>query len=314
MIVPAHRAEKTIQSCLHAIFSSGFARESVLVVNDGSPDRTGDIAHETGVRVLTHETPRRPSGARNSGVANTDGEILVFIDSDVIVHPGMRARLESHFSDPSLTGVIGSYDDLCGGTVVSRYRNLLHHLTHQAAAGPTPTFWSGIGALRRSAFDAAGGFNSEWEDIEDVELGLRVSATGGRILLDPDMLGTHLKEWTLQSMFRTDLLGRAVPWTRLLRSGRVGIGTLNTAWPHRVSGASACLAFITLPAAVFDVRLLWLTAAAFVVFIVVNVGFLRRLAEIGGPFFALRALPFHALHYTAAVLGYARVRIFERQD
>lgn len=311
VIVPAHRAETTIEQCLTALFDAGFARDSVLVVDDGSPDRTGEIAENLGVVVRRHPTPKRPAGARNSGANGADAAILLFVDSDVVVHPGLRARIQAQFRDPTIDAVIGSYDDRPGGPVVSRYRNLLHHLTHQEAAGETPTFWSGIGAIRREVFETAGGFDPAWEDIEDVELGLRVTEADGRILLDPELLGTHLKIWTVRSMFRTDLWGRAVPWTRLIRDGRLNFQTLNAGRKHRVSAVCVLVAILSLLAALIDPRMLWLSLAASLAFVAVNLPMLVRLQQIGGVGFALSTLPFHALHYAAALLGYAKVRLFE---
>lgn len=311
VIVPAHRAEDTIGPCLTALFAAGFPPGSVLVVDDASPDGTGAVARSLGVDVRRNETPLRPARARNAGAAGARAEILLFVDSDVVVHPGLRDRLAAHFRDPTLSAVIGSYDDRPGGPVVSRYRNLLHHLTHHEAAGETPTFWSGIGAMRRDVFEAAGGFDPAWEDIEDVELGLRVTEAGGRILLDPGLQGTHLKIWTARSMFRTDLWGRAVPWTRLIRAGRLDFRTLNAARKHRVSALCVLLAVVSLPLALFEPRLLWGTLAVAAVFLAVNLPMLRRLGRIGGIGFAVRTLPFHALHYLAAILGYAKVRLLE---
>lgn len=312
VIVPAHRAESTIDACLSALLAAGFETDSILVVDDGSPDRTGEKAHAHGVRVKRHETPQRPAAARNSGAAEVvDADVLVFVDSDVVVHPGLRDRLLAHFGDAELSAVIGSYDDRPGGSLVSRYRNLLHHMTHQQAAGPITTFWSGLGAMRRSAFDGAGGFDPAWEDIEDVELGLRVTEAGGRIRLDPDMQGTHLKEWTVRSMVRTDLWGRAVPWTRLIREGRLGSRELNASLAHRLSALSVLAVLAALPVALLDARALWPATAAVIAFVVLNLPLLRLMARTGGSRLALASLPFHALHYLAAVTGYAKVRLFE---
>jgi glycosyltransferase involved in cell wall biosynthesis len=313
VIVPAHRAEATIGRCLTALFAAGFPPDAVLVVDDGSPDRTGEIARETGVEVRRNETPKRPAEARNSGAEGSEADILLFVDSDVVVHPGLRDRIVAHFTDPTLSAVIGSYDDRPAGPVVSRYRNLLHHVTHQDAAGETRTFWSGIGAMRRSVFEAVEGYDPEWEDIEDVELGLRVTEAGGRILLDPDMLGTHLKTWTVRSMFRTDLWGRAVPWTRLIAEGRLDFQTLNAALKHRVSALCVLVAFLSLPAVLISVQFVWLLLGALIVFLGVNLRMLQRFARIDGIGFAASTLPYHALHYVAAILGYAWVRLFDRR-
>ncbi len=315
VIVPAHQAEATLGLCLDAIFAAGFARQEVLVIDDGSRDATSAVAASKGVRVIRNDIAQRPAKARNRGAAEAGGDVLVFIDSDVVVHPGLRNALLHHFKDPSLVGVIGSYDAAPDApSVVSRYRNLLHHATHQDAAGDTPTFWSGLGAMRRDAFEAAGGYDSSWEDIEDVELGLRVTAAGGRILLDPTLQGTHLKDWTVRGMMKTDIYGRAVPWTRLMLSGRLARGVMNTSAANRVSALSV----VAVPA-MLVLSLLWpaamqLAVIAAAAFLIANGRLLWRLARAGGAGFALQALPYHVLHYVAALTGYAKVRLFERSS
>ena len=313
VIIPAFRAEETLGECLEALLKSGFKPQEVTVVDDGSPDKTGDIARTFGVQVITNSKPSRPARARNKGASGAEGDILVFVDADVLVHEGLRERLIAHFADPEITAVIGSYDDMpAAPSVVSRYRNILHHATHQDAAGEIGTFWSGLGAVRRTAFEASGGFEPDWEDIEDVELGLRLVANGGRIRLDPDMLGKHLKDWTLGSMFRTDLFGRAVPWTRLMQSGRMPFGTLNTSRSHTVSAASVVLAAAAVPFAFFWPTAWWAVAVAVVAFVGSNLRLIQRLARSGGGVFAIQALPYHAIHYVAGLLGFAKVFLLER--
>jgi hypothetical protein len=79
---------------------------------------------------------RQPSG-RNRGARQARGEIIVFVDSDVRVHPDAFARIRKAFGDdPELTALFGAYDDdpACRQTV-SQFRNLLHHHVHRRAAG-----------------------------------------------------------------------------------------------------------------------------------------------------------------------------------
>ena len=96
-----------------------------------------------------------------------------------------RRRVHAHprgvrRADPGLVAVFGSYDDdPPADGAVSTFRNLLHHHVHQAAAGPASTFWAGLGALRRDAFLASGGFDERRypaSSVEDIELGMRLSA------------------------------------------------------------------------------------------------------------------------------------------
>jgi GT2 family glycosyltransferase len=310
VVIPAHQAESTLDACISGVLESGFARGELLVVDDGSTDRTAAIARSHDVRVLSNATPLRPARARNRGVEAVTARVVLFVDADVVLRGGVRARLSAHFRDPAVHAVIGSYDDRPdAGSVVSDYRNLLHHYVHQRAGGRSDTFWTGIGAVRRDEFLRLGGLRPDWENIEDVEFGLRLTGAGGTILLDPAIQGTHLKVWTPRSMFRTDLHGRAVPWTRLLRSGAAPAGRLNTTLPHRIAALGVAAALAALPLALLWAPAIWLLPVGAAAFLAASLPFLAALGRLRGPGFALCAAPWHALHYVAALLGYAKVRL-----
>ena len=134
----------------------------------------------------------------------------MFIDADIEIHGDAFVRIRAAFADdPGLVALFGSYDDRPAAPgVVSVFRNLLHHHVHQTSAGPATTFWGGIGAVRREAFESLGGFDENRyavPAVEDIELGMRLTAAGARIILDPAIQGTHLKRWTLAQMMRTRL-------------------------------------------------------------------------------------------------------------
>src|SRR5207244_3957033 len=108
--------------------------------------------------------------------------------------------------------------------------------------GPAATVWAGHGGIRRASFLAVGGFDAErypTPAIEDVELGLRLTASGARIALDPLLQGRHLKAWTLPTMVRTDFARRGLPWAELLLEGRGGSGALNLGRRHRLSALAS---------------------------------------------------------------------------
>jgi glycosyltransferase involved in cell wall biosynthesis len=312
VVMPAYNAEAVVGECLDALLAAGFSPGDITVVDDGSQDRTGEIVATRGVILVRNETTQRPAEARNRGVVIAGGDIILFVDSDVCVHHDIRLRLLNHMVNPDITGVIGCYDDdPRSQSIVGRYRNLLHAYTHQHARGEVPTFWTGLGAIRREAFEGAGCFLSAWENIEDVELGLRVTAHGGRILLDPDIKGKHLKDWSVKSMFKTDLFGRAIPWTRLLLSGRMPVGILSTTLDKRVSAAVIVLGALFLITGFFWPLAFYLFAICTIIFIVMNVGLIRFLTRSGGPWFTLCSVPLHAIHHIAGLLGYAKVVLFE---
>jgi hypothetical protein len=176
-------------------------------------------------------------------VRQTSADVVVFVDSDVLVHADAFTRVRRAFAcDEGLVALFGSYDDrVATHSTVAGFRNLLHHVVHQRSGGDVQSFWAGLGAVHRPTFDAVAGFDADrypHPSIEDIELGGRL-ARRGRILLDPALQGTHLKEWTLASMVLTDFRRRGVPWVKLLAARRELPATLNLGPRERASVVAA---------------------------------------------------------------------------
>jgi hypothetical protein len=229
--------------------------------------------------------------------------VIVFVDADVELHPDALDRVRGAFArDGGLTALFGSYDDRpVAPGIVSRFRNLLHHHVHASSPGPAETFWAGLGAIRREAFLAAGGFDAERfprPAIEDIELGARLRREGARIELDPSIRGTHLKRWSIGDMVRTDLVRRGVPWVRLQLEARSVSGALNLSPRHRLS-ALACL----LGAASLALRRPLVATGSVAALVALNAQFYSLLARRGGVVLAVAGLPLHALHHLLAVLS-----------
>ena len=223
VVVPATDEPATLDRCLAAIGAAEDPPAELIVVRE--PRHSG------------------PAAARNRGAKGVTSEIVAFVDSDVLVHPDAFVRIREAFArDDGLVAVFGSYDDAVPpDDLVGGFRNLLHHVVHQRSAGEVHSFWAGLGAVRRSAFDGVGGFDAgryPHPSIEDIELGGRLAPTG-RILLDPELRGTHLKRWTLSSMVRTDFGRRGVPWIELLVEQRRIPATLNLGARERASAVAA---------------------------------------------------------------------------
>lgn len=224
---------------LDALKRSAFQDFELLIVDDGSTDGSREIAEAMGVTPLWSGGRRGAGPARNVGVGQAKAPILVFVDADVVLHQDALSRIAARFdADPTLSAVMGAYDEApAAPSVVSRFRNLLHAYFHRRAATEAGTFWTGLGAVRREAFDHVGGFSPD-EILEDVEFGVRLKAAGHRIVLDPSIQGAHLKDWNLISMVRTDLFRRGIPWIELALR-RDGLrDDLNTSMAQRASVAA----------------------------------------------------------------------------
>jgi hypothetical protein len=284
--VPASDRPASLGAALAAVEAAAGIDDEIVVVTEGDG----------------------PAAARNAGAQLARGEVVVFVDSDVEVHPDALDRIRAAFAaDPELTAVFGSYDDdpSADGTV-SRFRNLLHHHVHQSSAGDAVTFWAGLGAVRRDAFMAAGGFDAESYRaamMEDIELGMRLADGGARIRLDPALRGRHLKRWTLGSMVHTDLARRGIPWVRMLIGRRQAPSSLNLSWRHRVTALLYAGATAALVAQLVVATAVLLTAAALLIgsAVAINRGFHGLLLNRGGPLLALAGVPLHWVHHLIAV-------------
>lgn len=299
VIIPVRNSESDLATCLRGLQQSSVLPAEIVVVDDGSHDRSADVAERYGARVLRFAERRGPAVARNAGARAALQPVLMFLDADVRVH---RDTLERAYvalrRDGAVGALFGAYDDtpLALG-LVSQYRNLLHHFTHCSAERNAGTFWAGCGAIRRDLFLQYGGFDEQYlkPSVEDIELGLRLSQAGVRILVVPQIQVCHLKKWTLIRMIRTDILLRAWPWSRLLlRSGSIPTD-LNLGWRQRTSAIFAWIAVVFCAAGFFrgTAFLGALTATGAVVFL--NRPWFGFLLRARGFAFALRAVPLHVL-------------------
>ena len=232
VIVPVKNGHGVLPRMLDMLSRSELPRESweLIVIDDGSTDDSPAIASEYADLVIRLPAPSHgPGYARNRGVERARGECIVFLDADCLVRPDTLTRLaETMMTRNDVAAVFGAYcDEPEAAGVVSKYRNLLHHYTHAQEPGEAQTFWAGCGCVRRAVFVAIGMYD-EWRfsrpQIEDVELGYRLSAHGHRILLQPEIQVTHLKRWTFRGMLKADFMDRGVPWARLLAEQRALLG------------------------------------------------------------------------------------------
>ena len=225
----------------------------VLVVDDGSTDGSGAWAAGRGARVLKSAGRVGPGAARNQAAREARGDVVLFVDADVVIHPDAVDHLRKALESPDVVAVFGSYDDAPPDPAfASQYMNLRHHHVHHEAAGEASTFWAGCGAVRKEAFLACGGYDAERfgrPSVEDIELGYRLRRAGGRIRLVPEMQGTHLKQWTAWSVIHTDVVCRALPWSRMLLREPEAVSDLNAGAAERVKALLAGLLVLSIPAA-----------------------------------------------------------------
>jgi len=215
VVVPAYNAEKSIATLLESLIDLDYPDYEIIVVNDGSVDRTREIIRRYPVR-LVDQPNRGASAARDAGLRVASGDIVAYADSDVSVTRGWLRNIVVPFSDPKVAATTGRTIFLRNKTCTSWVRSLdierrnARRLTHtHLANGPNSAF-------RRDVLLMLGGFDPLWYHAEDTEVSYQILQRGYWILYVPDAIVYHVPEdsWLhfLRKRYRD-----AKAFTRMLR-------------------------------------------------------------------------------------------------
>jgi glycosyltransferase involved in cell wall biosynthesis len=311
VVMPVYNGAGVLRASLPPLLAMLRAGEivEIIVVDDGSTDASAAIATEYGARVLHSGGRLGPGGARNVAAPNATGDILWFVDADVVVHEDTARSLAAVFRRSRPAAVFGSYDDRpAGRNFLSQYKNLVHHYYHSREAGEADTFWAGCGAVRKDVFIASGGFDARsypYPSIEDIELGFRLRQQGLRIVAAPEVQGTHLKVWRLGNLLFTDIFRRALPWSRLINATTGLPNTLNVTVGERFNAMLAAALVLSLALAVATVLPLWIPIAVLALVAVANRRLFATFRRAGGVLFAIGGVLFHQLYYLYGSAVYA---------
>lgn len=198
VIIPARNASRVIGACILAVLSQTLPRESyeVIVVDDGSSDRTAGVARQLGAR-LVPQPPFGIAAARNTGARVAKGEFLVFLDPDGVPQIDWLERMIAPFRDAEVVGVTGAYETH-DETLVPRVIQAQHDdiYRRRGATGATSVVEGYSAAYRKSVFVAAGGFDPSLAAADDVELSYRL-AKRGRLVFAPEAIVLHQHDRTL---------------------------------------------------------------------------------------------------------------------
>jgi len=313
VIMPVYNGIEFIQKSLPPLIAMKERGEivEVIVVDDSSTDNTPDIASKLGATVIPSGGRLGPGGARNIAAHEAMGDILWFIDADVIVHDNAAKIMMTGYENNEIVAVFGSYDDKPPAqNFLSQYKNLVHHYYHQRAKREASTFWSGCGTVRKDAFLEQGGFDIEMfkrPSIEDIELGYRLINAGGKLLLLTDMQCTHLKVWRFVNLIHTEVFCRAMPWARLMLS-RGGLDNdLNVGMGERIKAVLAALLALILLLALVGFLSWPYVALMVMVVIIANWEITKLFYQRKGVIFAAGALMFHQFYYLYSSTAFAWV-------
>jgi len=225
IVIPAHNALATLPEVLTALTELPADWELILV-DDHSTDDTPIFAARKGARVFVSEGRHRDSAARNTGARNASGEVLAFLDSDVVAGIDTISRAVDAVRRGECACVFGVYDrgdhlpDL-----VSRFKNFWIRVSTLTAPRPLDWINTSLAVMRYSTWETVGGFEEAFtlrHGGGDLDFGRRVLAEVGPIVADTRYEVTHLKRFHLGKLLHNDF-ERARGWLSLAWRRR-GVG------------------------------------------------------------------------------------------
>jgi len=230
VIVPAHNEEEVIERTITSLIRQDYPNKEIIVVDDGSTDRTYEIAKKFALRGLIKLVQRKKASGKkaravNFGVAYSRGEIIVVVDADTVLEPTTLSRLIKPFSDPEVGAVSGNV------RVLNRKKNLLTRLQayeylmamemgrrFQAIAGLLMIIPGALGAIRRSLAVSIGLYDSDTL-TEDFDITIKIHKSKMEVQFVPNALG-----WTVVPERWREWIKQRIRWTA---------GQLETLIKHR---------------------------------------------------------------------------------
>jgi glycosyltransferase involved in cell wall biosynthesis len=233
VVIPVCNGESTLAECLACVYRSTYETFEVVVVDDGSTDGTREIAARFPLRLVQTEGRVGPAAARNLGAQAAEGDILFFIDADVMLRPDSIDRLVGRLAEGDVDAVCGvQAAEMRYRDIISQYKNLWMRWTYLRLKGEVPLFYTTAAAIRRALFWQAGGFDSGYRSpsLEDTAFGQKLARLRIRVGIQPDLEVEHAKRYSLASLLRTDFR-RAVALSRLKLRHHDELGRNNSSVP-----------------------------------------------------------------------------------
>ncbi|MCW2916884.1 MAG: Poly-beta,6-N-acetyl-D-glucosamine synthase [Actinomycetia bacterium] len=227
VIVPAYNEEAGIAATVRSLLDNDYpAPVEILVVDDGSTDRTAEIVERLAlpdVRLIRKPNGGKPS-ALNIGIAHAQHDMLVLVDGDTVFQRDTIGNLVGPLADPSVGAVSGNTKVANRGGILGRWQHIEYVIGFNLDRRMfdilqcMPTIPGAIGAFRREALTSVGGVSDDTL-AEDTDLTMAICRTGWRVVYEETALA-----WTEAPSSLRQLWRQRYRWC---------YGTLQAMWKHK---------------------------------------------------------------------------------
>ncbi len=227
VIIPVFNGERFLADAIRSASGQSYQPIQIIVVDDGSTDGTGRIAHTFADRITyVRQENRGPAAARNAGLRHAQGALIGFLDSDDLWAPGKVAlQVDALEKSPSFDIALGRLQRL---KLAEGNRFVPHD-------GPELALNLGASLIRKQVFDRVGMFNESLRFADDWDWYMRARELGVSILVqDEAVLFYRRHQDNLTNQEETNNQATALILKRSLERRRKQHGTASSLPPIRV--------------------------------------------------------------------------------
>lgn len=206
IVIPVYNSEKTLSSCLKSIYKSAPKNSEIIIVDDCSTDSSINIAKKFKSKIIKLKTKSGAAAARNIGIKKAKNDIILFIDSDMIITENSFKELIKTFSNKAIDGVIGNYSNITiNKNLLTNYQNLYTHYNYLSIGREKivqiKNFWTAFGAIKTKILKQ-NLFDPSFKGLEDIEIGLRLADKGYKLILNKNIQNIHNNYYNLKKFIK----------------------------------------------------------------------------------------------------------------
>jgi cellulose synthase/poly-beta-1,6-N-acetylglucosamine synthase-like glycosyltransferase len=207
VIVPVYNGEKDIGNCMESVISQDYPTDKyeVIVVDNGSKDRTADILKKYPVKYVLENKVRSSYAARNAGIVNAKGDILAFTDADCVAGKNWLKEGGQAFAGEDIGCVAGAIKGCGPANFVEEYLNSRGMISQEEKTEkmPFPYAKTANAFYRKEVFDRTGRFEERWVSGGDADLCWRMQInTGYKIRFASGAAVCHRQRSSVGAMFK----------------------------------------------------------------------------------------------------------------
>jgi glycosyltransferase involved in cell wall biosynthesis len=202
LYIPCYNAERYIAKCIEGALRQTRRLEEIIVVDDGSTDRSMEIASRYPVRIVKHKQNRGLAAARNTGVRSSECELVASLDADCIPRPNWLEKMLEGLKSDKVAGVGGKLVELNQTTLPDRWRTL-HMLQHHGSRMKINVhfIWGHSTVFRKSALENVGLYKEILRtNSEDNYICQKLLAAGFSLTYQPEAVVDHMRTDSLPSV------------------------------------------------------------------------------------------------------------------